>query len=108
MNRPQRPISPKQKRRDLVQTIAGVVIGLMTPAFATAVLLEFYPQITDLSEIENSTFIFLTMRVLMFSVIINAGLFFGGLRLKKDGLSRGILLASMILVAVVIYYKFQE
>lgn len=46
-------------------------------------------------------------RVLMFAVIMNAGLFFGALRLDKEGISKGILIACLICVAASAYLYLQ-
>lgn len=70
-----------------------------------AVLIERYPRLPELDQIDHATWVFLITRVLMFSVIINAGLFFGALRLKREGISRGILFACLLMVFAVVYYK---
>lgn len=96
----------RAQRRSTFEMIAGILVGLLTPIFGFAVLFEFYPQLPKMHEIPWETWKFLINRVLMFAVIINAGVFFIGLRIKRDALAKGILIACILCIIAVLYIKF--
>lgn len=80
-------------------------MALIIPGFVAAVFSERYPLL-DLTAMNGVEFNFFVSNVLMVSVIINAIIFGIGLRLKRDGLARGVLLGSFVAAAFLIYFKF--
>lgn len=89
-----------------LEFILGLTLGLLTPVFAIAILLEYYPRVNPNEQLDHFTQVFLFSRVIIFAVVLNAAVFFAGLRFNRDGLSRGILIACIICVLAVAYLKF--
>lgn len=109
MNKPNKPqITREQLRilkRNRKEQRVGIVVALIIPAFVASIFQERYPLL-DLTAMNNVEFNFFISNVLMISVIINSIIFGIGLRLKRDGLARGVLLGSFAAAACLIYFKF--
>ena len=88
------------------ETTVGVVVGLLTPWFAWAVIQKIYPDLPPVASIESDLWAFLLLRLLTLGVLINAGLFVTALAAKREGMALGLLTASILYVLGVVLWKW--
>ena len=77
-----------------VETAVGFLVGAGTPWFAWAVVREMYPAL-------------LLLRLFALGVFINAGLFFAALWFNREGMAMGLLVASILYVIGVGYWRWE-
>lgn len=79
-----------------MEFVLGLLLGLLTPIFGIAILMEYYPKVHIDDPMNQTDQVFLYSRIIMFAVVVNAGIFFAALRFNRDGLSKGILIACLL------------
>ncbi len=92
-------------RRNRREQAIGLIVAVLVPVFGITILQESYPKV-DFSDFQSLEMRTLSTQLLMVAVIINALIFGVSMRLKRDGLARGILLGSLISAAAIVYIKF--
>lgn len=89
------------------ETAVGFLVGASTPWFAWAVLREVYPGLPAVEKIDSDLWEFLLLRLFALGVFINAGLFFAALWAKREGMAMGLLVASILYVVGVGYWRWE-
>ncbi len=85
----------------------GLLIGLITPLFGIALILEARPELLGIQSISEDELIKqINVQIITLGMMINAGLFFIFLRFDKEDISRGILFISVIYLLGIFIYRF--
>jgi hypothetical protein len=84
----------------------GLIIGLLTPIFAFAMVQETYPMLKKVEEYEELLFKDIVFKVASIGLVLNAAWFFLFLRFGGERLSKGVLYACLAYVFGLIVYKF--
>ena len=85
----------------------GLLIGLITPLFGIALILDARPELVGIQRISEEELIKqINVQIITLGMIINAGLFFLFLRMKRDSVSQGILFVSVIYLIAIFIYRF--
>jgi hypothetical protein len=90
-----------------VETAVGFLVGAGTPWFAWAVVRELYPALPAVEKIDSDLWEFLLLRLFALGVFINAGLFFAALWAQREGMAMGLLVASILYVIGVGYWRWE-
>ncbi len=89
------------------QWLMGLLIGLITPLFGIALILEARPELLGIQNISEEELIKqINVQIITLGMIINAALFFIFLRFQKEDLSRGILFVSVLYLIGIFIYRF--
>jgi hypothetical protein len=84
----------------------GILIGLLTPLFALAMVQETYPMLKTVEQYDEVLFKDIVFKVASIGLVLNAAWFFLFLRFGSERMSRGVLYACMAYVFGLIVYKF--
>lgn len=86
--------------------LTGVFIGLLMPIIGIFVVLAARPELQSIQQYESEVVKQLNLQLVTLGMLINAGLFFLFIRLDKEAISRGILLASVFCLIAIFIYRF--
>ena len=84
----------------------GFLFGLLTPLFGFAVFLQIYPSLYTVTEWNDPAWQIILTRLTTFGVMLNALLFFVALRLSKDSVAMGVLVACGCYLVPLIVMQF--
>lgn len=85
----------------------GLLIGLVTPLFGIALILEARPELLGIQRFSEEELIRqVNVQIITLGLLINAALFFLFLRFHKEDVSRGILNVSVIYLLGIFIYRF--
>ncbi len=88
------------------QWIIGLLIGFVMPLMGILLILEARPELVGLQRFEGDIVKHVNTQIITLGIIINAALFFIGLRLDKEEGCRGILFASVVYLVMIFVYRF--
>lgn len=95
------------KAKFSLQLVLGLALGALMPWVGIALVLEARPELLGIQKLAEEELVKqINVEIITLGIIINAALFFLGLRLNRDQFSRGILMVSFIYLILIFVYRF--
>ena len=84
----------------------GFLFGLLTPLFGFAVFLQIYPSLYTVTHWNDPAWQLILTRLTTFGVMLNALIFFVALRLGKESVAKGVLVACVAYLIPLVIMQF--
>lgn len=88
------------------QQLIGFLLGLLLPLLSLYLIFVFRPEFLGVQKFNYEVVKQLNMGLVTFGMLLNAALFFLLIRLDKDRVSNGLLQATILLLLLMVIYKF--
>ena len=86
--------------------IAGFITGLLVPLLSMYLIAQFRPELMVIHRFDFSEVRHLNMQLMTITMLPNAALFFVALRFENEDFGRGLISATLLLLAAVFIYRF--
>jgi uncharacterized membrane protein YozB (DUF420 family) len=93
-------LSPRQEQ------VLGLLLGLFMPLLSLYLIFVFRPEYLGVQKFNYEVIKQLNIGLLTFGMLLNAACFFLLLRFEKERLGNGILQATVLLLLLMVIYKF--
>lgn len=80
----------------------GFLFGLLAPVFALVIFVETYPALKTVRSWADPAWQHLILQITTFGVIMNAGMFVVALKLNRERIARGVLIACILYIVLLV------
>lgn len=96
----------REKKSRFGPVALGWLLGAVLPPFSFWIILQARPELRGLQRYEEVELVkHINVELITMGMIFNAALFFALLRLDREDMSRGVLLASFMWLVLVFIYR---
>jgi uncharacterized membrane protein YozB (DUF420 family) len=86
--------------------LIGFSLGLFLPVFSLVAIAWLRPELSEIQKFDYEMIKDLNVGLMTVGMLLNALVFFIGLRLNKESFSKGVMAASLLVLILIFIYKF--